>query len=205
MVPSVIMMMIRRQVFPFECLFFLLLPFPVCVSSLYISCSLLPETCRCPTHFLSSWWIKPPYAFNTTEGRSSPEGLIPRILSKMIKSVCGTCAKNTSTTVVYKSFTSTETSGVNSTTKELLHLSKQADFFFPAHKPVYQNKKSSSTNYVPFIEVPGVVLVTKRKSPVTYARTLARSVFQCWPLVVFNIAMAFLAGIITWLLVCVEI
>jgi len=83
---------------------------------------------------------------------------------------------------------------------DLLENPPEADFWFPYAANAH-GFKEMNMEYFPLIRVPGFVWITKQKSPGVYARTLAWSVFQCWPLVAINVCMALVAGIMMWYMV----
>ena len=53
-------------------------------------------------------------------------------------------------------------------------------------------------SYVPLITVPGVTLLTRKKTPSGYARDLGHSVYSCWPVFPLSFVLAILTGIVLW-------
>ena len=106
------------------------------------------------------------------------------MISNLLIDACGECQEYNKTKLVYS-------------------IKNQSDeFVFPVTKTSYGH--SAYSKFIPVIQVPGVVVVT-RKGDLSMILTEAASdtVLQSWPIPVVTILMAMLAGIIMWFLVCI--
>lgn len=105
------------------------------------------------------------------------------MISNLLIDTCGECEEYNKTKLVYS------------------NESQSDEFVFPVTKTSYGH--SAYSTFVPVIQVPGVVVVT-RKGDLSMILTEATSdsVLQSWPIPVVTILMAMLAGIIMWFLVC---
>lgn len=141
---------------------------------------------------LANWIPKPPYVIKDNS-TSKPRGLIPEILAHMLQSSCGTCFS-------YKTWNITYT--IN-TTKSLIEPDIQAtvDFRFPVRSAIGRTKYRGSYTYIPLVTVPGVAVMTRKKTPMGYARDVGHSVFGCWPIFAISYVMAILTGIVIWFVV----
>ena len=133
-----------------------------------------------------------PYSIKA-KSNSKPRGIIPEILARMVRNSCGTCRG-------YKTW---DISYTINATKSITEpdIRNKVDFRFPVRMAVGKTKYRGIHTYVPLITVPGVALMTRKKTPSAYARDLGRSLFECWPIFAVSFAMAILAGIVIWFVV----
>ena len=148
-------------------------------------CSSVDHKCKNGEQMTVLWWSQEPYIFTPKE-RDLPslEGMFPVILSKMIKSCCNT-------TVNYTKISEGPTS-----LDKLLSSSN-----FDVIIPVGGNVGAESVRGFPFVgvlESPGVAVLIKGNVSGTQ---LLLSVLQGWPILVFILISATLAGVIIWLVV----
>lgn len=55
---------------------------------------------------------------------------------------------------------------------------------------------------MPLLYIPGLLIMSKNESSVEkYARVVAGSIYDIWPVIVINMVLTLLAGTIIWLLV----
>ncbi|EDO35827.1 predicted protein [Nematostella vectensis] len=158
----------------------------------------IAETCPCPVTFTPNWFEVPPYALDMSGGSavtSQPIGVVSQALSHMVKDVCGVCLSYGVPTIAYGNSTTNSTKKNN--IYQVLQDAAHCDLSFPVTKPA---RPIPGLVYIPMVRVPGVLLLTVQKSPGAYARTVARSVCQCWPLLVINLVMTSLAAIVLWML-----
>ena len=79
----------------------------------------------------------------------------------------------------------------------------KADFVIPIMAPK-STTKIYGYDYYPLLNAPtGVYIISKPKS--TKIFTLLKACVEMWPLLVVSIAMAIIAGFITWLLVSIGV
>ena len=133
-----------------------------------------------------------PYSIKA-KSNSKPRGIIPEILARMVRNSCGTCRGCKTWDISYT---------INAT-KSITEpdIRNKVDFRFPVRMAVGKTKYRGIHTYVPLITVPGVALMTRKKTPSAYARDLGRSLFGCWPIFAVSFAMAILAGIVIWFVV----
>lgn len=107
-------------------------------------------------------------------------------MSDLLIESCGRCEEYNKTKLVYSNESQSE------------------EFVFPVTKTSYGH--SAYSQFIPVIQVPGVVVVT-RKGDLSMILTEAASdsVLQSWPIPVVTILMAMLAGIIMWFLVSIKL
>lgn len=133
------------------------------------------------------WWSQEPYIFTPEEhDLPSLKGMFPVILSKVIKSCC-----HSNPTVNYTKIPE----GPASLDKLL------ASNNFDVIIPVGGNVGAETVRRFPFVgvlESPGVAVLIKGNVSGTQ---LLLSVLQGWPILVFILISATLAGVIIWLVV----
>lgn len=137
------------------------------------------ETCRC-TEYVSVSLVPSPL---DTEFSS-----LTKVISDLVKSTCGSCAE-------FSNNTTKLTPASNNRTQE-----------DPVTFPVTLTRPYGNTDYskfVPIISVPGMVVVTRKgiDNSGLLTKVTANSVFDAWPVFVFALVTALLAGIIVWILV----
>ncbi|XP_068727599.1 protein sidekick homolog [Montipora capricornis] len=147
------------------------------------------ETCRCPNQLQANWIPSPPYVIRNTS-TSKPGGILPELLSRMLQDSCGACLSHKTGNISYAINT---TVSVTQPDNQLL-----LDFDFPVRSAVGRTIYKGIHAYVPLVTVPGVALMTRKKTPSAYARELEHSVFACWPIFAMSFALAILTGIIIW-------
>jgi len=106
------------------------------------------------------------------------------VISKLLIDSCGECEEYNKTKLVYS------------------NESQSDEFVFPVTKTSYG--LSAYSKFIPVIQVPGVVVVT-RKGGLSdiLSEAASESVLQSWPIPVLTILMAMLAGIIMWFFVSI--
>ncbi len=71
--------------------------------------------------------------------------------------------------------------------------------------PVIKTQAYGDTDYskfIPVISVPGIVVIQKKSTDNgLLTKVMANSIFDSWPIIVFTLVTALLAGIIIWILV----
>ena len=137
----------------------------------------------------ASWIPTPPYVIKRRRS-SEPRGLIPDLLAHMLQESCGTCFSYKTWNISYTINTSASITEPDKFTK--------VDFRFPVRSAVGRTTYRGFHTYVPLITVPGVALMTRKKTPSGYARDLGHSVLGCWPIFAVSIVLAVLTGVIIW-------
>ena len=157
------------------------------------------ETCRCPKVFRTDWYAANPYS--TRDDNLYAGGIIPEILSDVIRRACGSCLEFTETKILFNE----SASGLDDQNREDWKITEVAlngsfQIVFPV-SVAYGRTTHNGYSYVPLLEVPGFVLITAKKSPIVYARIVTSSVFNCWPVIAVFVSMMVLSGIVVWFLV----
>ncbi|CAH3178695.1 unnamed protein product [Porites lobata] len=147
------------------------------------------ETCRCPQVMFANWYPKPPYIIKEN-ATAKPRGIIPEILVHMLQVSCGQCLAYQTWNISYN-FNKTE---------NILDRDNQpwVDFRFPVRSAVGRTTYRGIHKYIPLLTIPGVALMTRKKTPSGYARDLSNSVLACWPIFAVSFSMAILTGILIW-------
>lgn len=105
------------------------------------------------------------------------------MISKLLIETCGLCEEYNKTKLIYS------------------NTSNSDEFVFPVTKTSYGH--SAYSKFIPVIQVPGVVVVTRKGDlSMVLTKVAGGSVLQSWPISVITILLAMLAGIIIWFLVC---
>ena len=136
---------------------------------------LFSETCRCAEH-LSVSVVQSPL-------ESSGFNSLTSIIRNLVTTTCGSCDEYSDTKLIS-----------NSSDKE-----EYISF------PVIKTQAFGDTDYskfIPVISVPGIVVIEKKKTDKgLLTQVMANSIFESWPIFVFTLVTALLAGIIIWILV----
>ena len=113
---------------------------------------------------------------------------LSNVIRALIIGTCGVCEQYGRTTLVY--------------TK---NSSDSDDLTFPVTKTFY--RQSEYSKFVPVIRVPGVAIITRKKQDLSSILTnvAGGSILDSWPVIVFTVVMAMLAGIIVWFLVSLAV
>lgn len=135
----------------------------------------------------ASWIPSPPYVI---QGRSKPRGLIPELLAHMLQESCGKCYNYKTWNI---SYTVNTTESITEPDSRVM-----VDFRFPVRSAVGKTTYRGFHLYVPLITVPGVALMTRKKTPSGYARDVGHSVLAGWPIFAVSIVLAILTGVVIW-------
>ena len=159
------------------------------------------DTCRCPEKVSSNFFMLSPYV--SLSKKNSIVGVFPQILDEMINYACGKCYRpsgiydslmeqfrNSHGTLAKKS----------SITKVISEINSFTDVSFPIHGQV-DLQHIMGYPYIPLLQHPGVVMVTKQPSINKLVFNVVRMIFRIWPLVVCNILLILLTGALLWYIV----
>ena len=164
-----------------------LFPFPVSI-----------ETCRCHKHLTTNWRNYPPYV--NLMSLSSPGVIIPRLLEEVINECCGECHAHGKSELDFSRSGNNGTSEQNRSEYLLENIDNQTDFSFPVNGYRLQNSYRGGLGYSPFVESAGVAFLTFQDSS-DAKHAMFVTLEACWPVVVLSLVMAYIAGLIMWLLV----
>lgn len=81
-----------------------------------------------------------------------------------------------------------------------MNITSSAHISFPLSRRNKELKYQGT--YMPLLYIPGLLIMSKNESSVEkYARVVAGSIYDIWPVIVINMVLTLLAGTIIWLLV----
>lgn len=72
---------------------------------------------------------------------------------------------------------------------------------FPVHGTKYMSQYGGSYRYVHLIDTPGIAFITVAEPPDSTSFAVMQSIFDCFPLLVIAMSLAFVAGVVIWFLV----
>ncbi|CAH3152802.1 unnamed protein product, partial [Pocillopora meandrina] len=155
------------------------------------------ETCRCYKHLTTNWRNYPPYV--DLKSLSSPGVIIPRLLEEVINECCGECRAHGKSELDFSRSGNNGTSEQNRSEYLLENIDNQTDFSFPVNGYKLQNSYRGGLEYSPFVESAGVAFLTFQDSS-DAKHAMFVTLEACWPVVVLSLVMAYIAGLIMWLL-----
>ena len=161
---------------------------------------MLTETCRCRPHLTTNWKNYPPYVNLTS--LKTPGIIIPFLLVKVIDQCCGNCSEHGLSKLDFRRNGNNGIAQQN-TTGDLLHnINDQTDFSFPVIGYKLQDSYKGGLGYAPFVESAGVAFVVYTDTSV-FTNTMFAALLACWPVVVIPLVMAYIAGVMVWMLVSI--
>ena len=158
----------------------------------------LDEKCKKGQPMSLAWFQYPPYSI-TLEARTEIikedgvmiQGMLPEILSDILKSCC-----NKSSRVTYGKMLET------SWQIDELSRRQDHDFVLPLHSFDTASKSVRGRPFVALVQAPRVVLLVHDVSSVAKSGyVVVMTVARAWPLLTFLMVMALLASVIVWFLV----
>lgn len=81
------------------------------------------------------------------------------------------------------------------------YIDDQTDIHFPIFGFQDQTHFSKYYAYIPIVPSAGVAFFVNKEGGAASPQNVAGAVFSCWPLIMFNLILAFLVGLIVWFLV----
>lgn len=116
--------------------------------------------------------------------------MLSGIISDVIKESCGKCQEHGETELVFE------------------QSSEQGDTEPDLNFPVTASsvRGSQYSKYLPVLEVPGMLVIERHEEfqSEVYQRVVTSSIFDNWPIFVLAILTMMLAGILIWILVCLD-
>ena len=162
-----------------------------CTNAFIFASSISIETCRCYKHLTTNWRNYPPYV--DLKSLSSPGVII-------INECCGECRAHGKSELDFSCSGNNGTSEQNRSEYLLENIDNQTDFSFPVNGYKLQNSYRGGLEYSPFVESAGVAFLTFQDSS-DAKHAMFVTLEACWPVVVLSLVMAYIAGLIMWLLV----
>lgn len=83
------------------------------------------------------------------------------------------------------------------------YIDDETDVHFPIFGFQDQTHFAKYYGYIPIVSSAGVAFFVNKEGGAASPQNVASAVFSCWPLIMFNLILAFLVGLIVWLLVSV--
>lgn len=159
---------------------------------------MLTETCRCRPHLTTNWRNYPPYV--NLSSLSSPGIIIPKLLTGVISECCGQCLAHGESKLDFTRNGNNEIAQQNSSENFLRNIDGQTDFSFPVIGYKLQDSYKGGLGYAPFVESAGVAFVVYTDTS-GVKDAMFDALIACWPVVVIPVVMAYIAGVLVWLLV----
>ncbi|XP_065672262.1 uncharacterized protein LOC100211324 isoform X2 [Hydra vulgaris] len=162
------------------------------------SAEISADTCRCPEKVSSNFFMLSPYV--TLDKSNAVVGVFPQILNKLINYACGMCYRPSG---IYNSSIEQvrNTHGTFSMKSSFANVIKEigsfTDISFPIHGSV-DLPHIMNHPYVPLIQHPGVVMITKKPSVNKVIFDLIKMIFILWRLFLCNILLIILVAAVLW-------
>lgn len=168
------------------------------------------ERCLCPKKIRVFWYEHPPYTRYKYEGSCKKgiydtvkkvcfKGILFTVLTDMIKSVCGTCKKGHGESVIVWDKVAFKYQKLSDVKREITD-GKKYDIYLPIEGGKDDIRYRSSYYFLPMIDSPGVAFMVIGDEAGSSSQAIFSSILDGWPILVLTVVMAFLSGIIIWML-----
>ena len=161
------------------------------------------ETCRCPKVLYTNYWSTPPYLKVDNEDYKL-EGIFSEIVTDMIHTACGVCPGHGGTGLTKIDILSNGKQR-SSAKRNVLDVLKDIDDISQISFPIYGNKYITrylaDYAYINLVESPGVAFIVTSSPPGSAAMNMINAVFDCAPMIVLSVCMAYISGFAIWALV----
>lgn len=131
---------------------------------------------------------------------SSPGIIIPKLLTGVISECCGECLDHGESKLDFTRNGNNGTAQQNSSEDLLQNINGQTDFSFPVIGYKLQDSYKGGLGYAPFVESAGVAFVVYTDTS-GVKDAMFDALIACWPVVLIPLVMAYIAGVLVWLLV----
>ena len=171
---------------------------------------LILETCRCPKYIRANWWVLPPYT--NTSNPVSPGGIFFMVARQIMDDLCGTCLNGHGQT----EFCYEEGCGKkrrrrstnhgyqkNSLQDVTMNIEENVEVSFPVQGNMYMMTYAGIFPYISVVNAPGSAYFTVKNVPST-SEVVVNGAIACLPIVLLMTILAWIAGIVIWLLVSVN-
>ena len=162
------------------------------------------ETCRCPEVVTSSFYLLPPYTYQS-KGNGG-DGIFIEILRHMIPTICGKCKRRNgivSTTIDFKHNGRGNYAQKKLEIQAIQEIDAFTDLTFPIIGTEYLDKFLDYP-FIPVLEYPGAVVIAKDKEWTEVVNDMIVALLSVWPLIVVNTLIMIVAGFVVWLLVIID-
>lgn len=120
----------------------------------------------------------------------------------MTEWACGVCTKGHGKTTINKLQNGKGSAAFKSSNIDMLNdIDDVPEISFPVHGTKSKSTHGGSYRYIHLIDTPGIAFITVAEPPDSTAFAVMQSIFDCFPLFVIALCLAFVAGVIIWILV----
>lgn len=164
---------------------------------------MFPETCPCEKYLTTNWYMLPPYTNRTGDQET---GILPWLLNNLVEECCADCSNGHGwSEILYK----TDGYGQDGYKEEIGDFSKiiniDTDFSFPILGHHLQEKFQTFYSYVYAVASPGVAFFIVDDPPEAMPNAILETVSGSWGMMLFTMVFSFMAGIIMWVLVRIDV
>ncbi|CAH3198822.1 unnamed protein product, partial [Porites evermanni] len=158
------------------------------------------ETCRCVKRLTANWMLLAPYVTkpNGNQTDNIPGGLVSPFVNDMAISCCQSCKTHGESYIDYELNAMGEESLKKSEDVFRRNILHSNDFSFPVYGYKLQDKFRHEFGYLGIVESPGIAYVINTNYGANMSTSLVNSVFASWPLALFSIFLAYIAGYVIW-------
>ncbi|KAJ7353828.1 hypothetical protein OS493_032102 [Desmophyllum pertusum] len=158
------------------------------------------ETCRCPKILYTNYWSSPPY-LKVNEKDKKLEGVLSGIVAEMVHVACGICPAHGDTIIKIDTNGKGKPSAKKSVLEVLGDIDNVPQISFPIYGNKYITRYLGAYAYINLVESPGVAFIAAKRTPGTGAMNMIGAVWGCVPMIMLSICMAYVSGVIIWILV----
>ncbi|KAK3732804.1 hypothetical protein QZH41_017706, partial [Actinostola sp. cb2023] len=163
--------------------------------------SMTASTCRCFEVLTTNWREMPPYVtYNKTAPNTKPKGMFPHIVERAIVDCCRYCRSHGLTKLNFYQDGYNKPSNKSKDIDVKSNIDDETDIHFPIFGYQDQTHYSKYYGYIPIVPTSGVAFIVNKKQSKASPNNVAQAVFNCWPLLMLNVIIAFLVGCIIWAL-----
>lgn len=159
-------------------------------------------TCRCYEKITTNWRTMPPYVTHDETGnRTKPKGMMPAIVEAAVLDCCQDCPSYGKVKINFFRDGNNKPAEKEKDIDVKSSIDDKTDLNFPIFGYIDQTHYAKYYGYTPIVPSSGVAFIVNKKQTAASPNNVAMAVFNCWPLLMLNIIIAFVVGVIVWLLV----
>ncbi|XP_078343113.1 uncharacterized protein LOC144628876 isoform X2 [Oculina patagonica] len=159
------------------------------------------ETCRCPEILYTNYWSNSPY-LKVNDEDNTLEGVLSNIVTDMVHYACGICPAHGDTFIDVATNGKEKPSAKKSVLEVLRDMDDVPQISFPIYGNQYIERYMGEYAYINLVESPGVAFIAAKRPPGKAADNMMSALFDCLPLLMLSLCMAFISGFIIWILDC---
>ena len=152
---------------------------------------------------LTNWRDIAPYVRTANDSHGEPIGMMPHIIHTAVYECCEECPSHT-TGRIRVNYTHDGYGNPANKSEDIIiktYIDDKTDIHFPIYGFHDQTHFSKYYAYIPIVPSAGVAFFVNKQGGKASPQNVTAAVFSCWPLIMLNLIMAFLVGLIVWLLV----